>query len=161
MASNINNIYTGMGVVLFHCSKSDSSTTQLNVIYRGAHHWAIDGERPRRIQSCEKEKWLGNKNDNPRVFQKLSSNFVLLWSPAQWLMTRFQIPSAAVSPDCTHAHIVTGPPSEKEVLSHCPFYNRKCWSQDAQWTRVTFMGQDAHSNACWFSQQGCETQWHL
>lgn len=25
---------------------------------------------------------------------------------------------------------------------------------DAQWTTVTFMGQDAHSNASWFSQQG-------
>lgn len=61
-----------------------------------------------------------------------------------------------------HMHTLSQVPfSEKEVLSHCPFYNRKCWSQDAQWTRVTFMGQDAHSNASWFSQQGCETQWHL
>lgn len=161
MASNINNVCTGMVAFLFHCSKAACSTTQLDILYYGAHRWATDGERPRRIQGCEKEKWLGNRNDNPCVFQKLPSNFVLLWSPAQWLMTCFksQVLQFLLT---AHMHTLSQvPPSEKEVLSHCPFYNRKCWSQDAQWTRVTFMGQDAHSNASWFSQQGCETQWHL
>lgn len=56
----------------------------------------------------------------------------------------------------THAHI--------RILCHRTFFEEKknCFplsilqqemlKSDAQWTTVTFMGQDAHSNASWFSQ---------
>lgn len=53
------------------------------------------------------------------------------------------------------------PFSRKNIVSHCTFYNRKCWSQMLSgpqwhlWVKMHIQMQvDFHS-------RGCETQWHL
>lgn len=53
-----------------------------------------------------------------------------------------------------HTYPVTVPFSRKE--NHFPLstVQQEMLQSDAQWTTVTFMGQDAHSNASWFSQSG-------
>lgn len=55
-----------------------------------------------------------------------------------------------------HIHILCHktPFQEKKNCFPLSILQQEMLKSDAQWTTVTFMGQDAHSNASWFSQQG-------
>ena len=157
MASNINNMCTGMAELLRQLALPHSwMYTSMGHIVESLMERGQEGFRAvKRRSGLETEMII-------LVFFKncpATSFSCDLPLSGWWLAFKSRVLQFLLT---AHMHTLSQvPPSEKEVLSHCPFYNRKCWSQDAQWTRVTFMGQDAHSNASWFSQQGCETQWHL
>lgn len=150
-----------MVVFLFRCSKAACSTTQLDILYCAAHCWTIERGGQEGFRAVKRRSGLETEMIILVFFKNCPATSFSCDLPLSgwWHAFKSRVLQFLLT---AHMHTLSPVlPSEKEVLSHCPFYNRKCWSQDAQWTRVTFMGQDAHSNASWFSQQGCETQWHL
>lgn len=111
------------------------------------------------MHSCEREKWIGNRNANLVFSEKLCclAPEFKTWpfNPETLSMGRPLSSTLRLLQD-RHAYPVTVPLFKEKNKNQLPLstVQQEMLQSDAQWTTVTFMGQDAHSNASWFSQSG-------